>query len=208
MSTHQGQVFFEVIRWQFTRFQNNDRRLSFFNSYQKCCVYVTIAQHYYGFDFKLTSDAKIQPVFLEYRRGRPFLTTVTCRSRSTSNFMLWLVKIWQVSSCVKFMLHILKVVYFDRWSWQSFESTCDVFDCLFFECTKGNTAAIKSLLLLMAGLFIGFLVEKCVACQSLLSDFGWHRFCFSPCWMRTRIIKAQAILDLLDSFQELHLEMW
>ena len=46
-------------------------------------------------------------------------------------FMLWLVKIWQVSSCVKFMQHILKVVYFDRWSWQSFESTCDVFDCLF-----------------------------------------------------------------------------
>ena len=39
-------------------------------------------------------------------------------------------------------------------------------------------------------------------------DFGWHRFCFSPCWMRTRIIKAQAILALLDSFQELHLEIW
>ena len=26
--------------------------------------------------------------------------------------------------------------------------------------------------------------------------------------MRTRIIKAQAILTLLDSFQELHLEIW
>ena len=26
---------------------------------------------------------------------------------------------------------ILKLVYFDRWSWQSFVSTCDVFDCLF-----------------------------------------------------------------------------
>ena len=56
------------------------------NSYQICCVYVTIAQHYYDFDFKLTSDAKIQPVFLKYRRGRPFLTMVTCWSRSTSNF--------------------------------------------------------------------------------------------------------------------------
>ena len=51
-------------------------------------------------------------------------------------------------------------------------------------CTKWNTAAIKSLLLFMAGLFIGFLVEKCVACQSRKSDFGWHRFRFSPCWMR------------------------
>ena len=26
---------------------------------------------------------------------------------------------------------ILKVVYFDSWSWQSFESTCDVFNCPF-----------------------------------------------------------------------------
>ena len=50
------------------------------------CVYVSIAPHYYDFDFKLTSDAKIQPVFLKYRRGRPFLTIVTRWSRSTSNF--------------------------------------------------------------------------------------------------------------------------
>ena len=49
-----------------------------------------------------------------------------------------------------------------------------------------NTAATKSLLLtlFMAGLFIEFLVEKCAACQSGKSDFEWHRFCFSPCWMR------------------------
>ena len=46
------------------------------------------------------------------------------------------------------------------------------------------------------------------ACQSRKSDFGWHRFCFSPFWMRKRVIKAQAILALLDSFQELHLEIW
>ena len=41
-------------------------------------------------------------------------------------FVLRLVKIWQVSSC-----SILKVVYFDSWSWQSFVSTCDVFSCVF-----------------------------------------------------------------------------
>ena len=38
------------------------------------------------FDFKLTSNAKIQPVFKKYRQGRPFLTMVTRWSRSTSNF--------------------------------------------------------------------------------------------------------------------------
>ena len=42
-------------------------------------------------------------------------------------------------------------------------------------CTKCNTAAIKRLLLFMDGLFIGFLVEKCVA-------FGWHRFLFYLFW--------------------------
>ena len=29
-----------------------------------------------------------------------------------------------------------------------------------------------------SGLFIGFLVEKCIACQSQKSEFGWHQFCF------------------------------
>ena len=31
-----------------------------------------------------------------------------------------------------------------------------------------------------------FLVERCVACQSWKSDFGWHRFRFSPCLMRIK----------------------
>ena len=80
---------------------------------------------------------------------------------------------------------ILKLVYFDSWSWQTFLSTCDVFLLSFpTGCTKWNTAAINCLLLFMAGLFTEFLVEKCAACQSHKSDFGWHRFHFSPCWMR------------------------
>ena len=66
---------------------------------------------------------------------------------------------------------------------------------------------LKSLLLFMASLFIGFLVEEYVACQSRISDFGWHRFRFPPpCLMRKRVEKSQAILALLDSFKGLHLE--
>ena len=53
----------------------------------------------------------------------------------------------------------------------------------------------------MASLFIGFLVEKCVACQSRKSDFGWHRFRFLPCLMRKRVVKSEAILALLDTLQ-------
>ena len=45
----------------------------------------------------------------------------------------------------------------------------------------------------MAGLFIGFLVEKCVACQRQ------NRF---------RMAKSQAMLALLDSFQELYLKFF
>ena len=49
-----------------------------------------------------------------------------------SIFMLWFVKIWQVSSCANFYVAcILKLVYFDSWRWESFVSTCDVFNCLF-----------------------------------------------------------------------------
>ena len=66
---------------------------------------------------------------------------------------------------------------------------------------KWNSAAIKSLLLFVASLFIGFLVKKYVACQSWKSDFGWHRFRFSPCLTRKRVEKSEAILALLDSFQ-------
>ena len=80
---------------------------------------------------------------------------------------------------------ILKLVYFDSWGWQSFVSTCDVFNCLSTGCTKWNIVAMKSLLFI--GLFIGFLVEKCVA-------FRWHRFRFLPCLMRKRVQKSQAIL--------------
>ena len=67
---------------------------------------------------------------------------------------------------------ILKVVYFDSWRWQSFVSTCDVFNWHFSTgCTKWNIPAIKSLLLFMAGLFIGFLAEKCDACQNSFIRF-------------------------------------
>ena len=58
----------------------------------------------------------------------------------------------------------------------------------------------------MASLVAGFLVEKYDSCQSRKSGFGWHRFRFSPFLMRKRVEISEAILTLLDTFQELHLE--
>ena len=53
----------------------------------------------------------------------------------------------------------------------------------------------------MAGFFffIGFLVEKCTPCQSRKSDFGWHRFRFSPCLMRNRVEKSQAFRNCISN---------
>ena len=107
VSTHWGQVFF----WSYplTRYWfSNDRRLKlnfFSNSYEICRVYVP---HNWNFDFKLTSDAKIQPAATG-REGSCFWLFSPCSRVGHALrpiFMLWLVKIWQVSSCGKFMQHL------------------------------------------------------------------------------------------------------
>ena len=48
---------------------------------------------------------------------------------------------------------------------------------------------------------LGFWFRNTSLWQSRKSDFGWHRFRFSPCLMRKRVEKSEAILALLDSFQ-------
>ena len=49
-------------------------------------------------------------------------------------------------------------------------------------CAKWNSAAIRSPLLFMASLFIGFGWGIRRLSQSLKSDFGWHRFRFHLAW--------------------------
>ena len=59
---------------------SNNRRLKFIfsnDSYEICCVYVTMTPHCQDFDFKLTLDANIQPFFKKIQAGRPSLTMVT-----------------------------------------------------------------------------------------------------------------------------------
>ena len=63
----------------------------------------------------------------------------------------------------KNLCSILNLVYFDSRSWQRFVSTCGVFNCLFPLDVRNEIqllAAIRSLLLFIAGLFIGCLVEN------------------------------------------------
>ena len=76
---------FEVIRWQFTRFQMiaGSRLLFVLNSCQICCVYVSTITILIS---NWPQTQRFSQFFFKYRRGRPFLTMVTCCSRSTSNF--------------------------------------------------------------------------------------------------------------------------
>ena len=76
-------------------------------------------------------DAKIQPVFLKIQAGKTF--------RYYSHALVILYVQFLCSDWSKFdrwvheekLCSILKLVYFDSWSWQSFVSTCNVFNCLF-----------------------------------------------------------------------------
>ena len=69
---------------------------------------------------------------------------------------------------------ILNLVYYDSWSWQSFVSTCDVFNFLF-------PLDAQNEIQLLSGVFcyswlvclLGFWLS-----QSRKSDFRWHRFNF------------------------------
>ena len=72
---------------------------------------------------------------------------------------------------------------------------------MFLNVQSRNSAAIKSLMLFMASLFIGFLVEKFIALVKSEIRFQMASFSFSPCLMRKTVEKSEAILALLDSFQ-------
>ena len=111
-------------------------------------------------------------------------------------------------SCGKFMRHLetcLLVAEADR-------VLCHLLIFKLSFCTasvKWNTAAIKILLLFLAGSFIGFLVEKCAAWRKVIGNHRfqkWASLSTSSCWMRKRVEKSLAFLALLVGFHELHLD--
>ena len=157
------------------------------------CLRVALIKFWFQTDLGRENSA------IFYRKGRHESIKILthhghARSRSKSNFYA-LIGQNLTGEFMRKTYAVSRNVFTDTWNWQSFVSSCDVL-----------TAAFKILLLFMAGLFIGFLVEKCAVCQShRKSDFTWRRFRFSTCFMRKRVEKSQAISALLDGFQELHL---
>ena len=116
-------------------------------------------------------------------------------------FMLWLLKIWQVGSYGKLMHYLETCLVLAEAD--SFVSS--------YSCTKWKTAAIKILLLFLAGLFIGIWLRN----APLVRVIG------NPCsdgivfkneplpnlaGCVGGLKSLRVILALLDGFQELHLD--
>ena len=103
---------------------------------------------------------------------------------------------------------ILQLIYFDSRSWQSFVSTCDVFNCL-SPLDAENEIQLLSTVFCYSWLacLLNFWLRNALLVKvgNLISDGTFFVFHLTGC---VRELKAQAILALLDSLQELHLEIW
>ena len=161
-----------------------------------------------NFDCKLTSDAKIQPAVIGREDSCFWLFSPWSRGGHALRpiFMLWLVKIWQVSSCRKFIQHLEPCLLWQLKLTEYFVNLWCFLLSFSSGCLKWNTAAINSLLWFMAGLFSEFLGGKCAGCQSWKSDFGSIVFVFhlAGCGIEKSLKRLWPYLH--DSFQELHLE--
>ena len=141
--------------------------------------------------------------FLKTQAGKTFFLPWTRVGHALRPiFMLWLVKIWQVSSCGKFMQHLESCLL-----WQSFVSTCDVFNCLFPLDVQNE---IQLLSRVFCYSWIVCLLVFWLRDPSLVKVgnriLDGIVFVFHLAWCVKRIQNSQAILALLGSFQELHLE--
>ena len=107
VSTHRGRVFFEVIRWQFTRFQMiAGSRLLFlkFISNMLClCQYrPALLRFWFQTDLRRKNSAS----FFKNTGGEDLFLSWSCVGHAGRPiFKLWLVEIWQVSSW-KFVQHL------------------------------------------------------------------------------------------------------
>ena len=110
-----------------------------------CFVYAAQLKFWFQTDLgrkNSTSYLTIQAVKTFSYHGHALVTlSVQFLCSDWSKFDRW---VYAENSC-----SILKLVNFDSWRWQSFVSTCDVFNCLF-------PLDVQNEMLFMAGLFIGF----------------------------------------------------
>ena len=132
VSTHRGQVFFEVIRWQGTGFQMiAGSSLIFFKFiWNMLCLCAAQLKFWFQTDLGRENSASC------YRQGRRLLLTFLTHGHAlVTLYVQFLCSYWSKFDRwdhAENLCSILKLVHFDSWSWQSFVSTCDVSNSLFF----------------------------------------------------------------------------
>ena len=122
----------QVIRWQVTTFQMiTGSSLIFFKKFIWNMLCLCAAQ--LKFDFKRTSDAKIQPAITGKEDSWFWLFSPWSRVGHALRpiFMLWLVKVWQASSCGIIYTASWNLLKLCQLQLTEFVSICNVFNCLF-----------------------------------------------------------------------------
>ena len=174
LSTHRGRVFFEVIRWQITSF-SQFQIIACSSFFFQWFIWNMLCLCHYG--------PALLRFWFQTDLGRENWSRVGHALRPI--FMLWLVKIWQWVHAEN-LCSILKVVYFDSQSWQSFVSTCDVFNCLF-------PLDVQNEIQLLSRVF-------CYSWLVCLPGFGWEMRRLSKPIIRFRMASF-LFFTLLDAYE-------
>ena len=119
------ECFFESIRWQVDTFQMIAGSSSIFLKciWNKSCSWAALLKFWFPTDLGSENSTGFY-MFLT------FLTIVTRGSRSTSNFYALIGQ--NLTGVIMRKIYASSGNLFtDSWSWQSFVSSCDVFNCLF-----------------------------------------------------------------------------
>ena len=121
-----------------------------------------------NFDFKLTSDAKIQPA-------------ITVREDSC----FWLCSPWSRSKSNFYALigqnltgEFMRKIYAASWILFTLFTLTAEADRILSQLVMFLTVFFHWMYKMKYSCYQESLVERCVACQSRKSDFGWHRFRF------------------------------
>ena len=108
VSTHRGRVFFKVIRWQITSFKWSQAQVY---SFQGFISNMLCLCHYgpalLGFWFQTDLGSENSSSFFKSTGGEDLILPWPLVGHALRPiFILWLVKIWQVSLCGKIMQHL------------------------------------------------------------------------------------------------------
>ena len=124
------EYFFKVIRWQ--SFKWSPAQVYFF----QCFIWNMLCLCHYGpallgFWFQTDLGSENSSSFFKSTGGEDLILPWSRVGHALRPiFILWLLKIWQVSSCEKIMQHLENCLLWQL-KLKSFVSTCDVFNCLF-----------------------------------------------------------------------------